>query len=435
MLLGDNNMAVTEPGCDLTTYSRVRGIVSFLTAFIKERKMGLNDFLQKLVSNPQICQHPDVRVFLQFDQNKPEKDEQNNSALTNLGFENLDSSTETLVKPSDFDYLKIIGKGSFGKVVLARHRDNGKYFAVKVLQKKMILKKKEQKHIMVERSVLLKNVKHPFLVGMHYSFQTADKLFFVLDYVNGGELFYHLQRERVFLEPRARFYAAEIASALGYLHSLHIVYRDLKPENILLDSQGHIVLTDFGLCKEGLEPSGTTSTFCGTPEYLAPEVLRKQPYDRTVDWWCLGSVLYEMLYGLPPFYSRNVAEMYSNILHKPLLLKPNVSNAAQELLESLLQKDPRKRLGVREDFMELKFHPFFLPINWDNLLAKKMTAPFIPTVTGPTDTRHFDPEFTQQPVPSSLGKSDDLLINSNFHEAAGAFPGFSYAPPAEDTYL
>ncbi|XP_043573287.1 STKc_SGK domain-containing protein isoform X1 [Chiloscyllium plagiosum] len=429
-------MAVTETASDFT-YSKMRGIVVFLTAFIKQRKMGLNDFIQKLVSNPQICQHPDVRVFLQIDQSQPdEADAYCNSNRSSLGSEELDLSTTYSVKPSDFDYLRIIGKGSFGKVLLAKHKETEKYFAVKVLQKKMILKKKEQKHIMAERSVLLKNMKHPFLVGLHYSFQTTDKLYFVLDYVNGGELFYHLQREHVFLEPRARFYAAEIASALGYLHSLHIVYRDLKPENILLDSQGHVVLTDFGLCKEGVEPNGTTSTFCGTPEYLAPEVLQKQSYDRTVDWWCLGSVLYEMLYGLPPFYSRNTAEMYNNILHKPLQLKPNVSNSAQELLIGLLQKDRMQRLGAENDFMELKLHSFFSPINWDDLVAKKISPPFVPTVFGPTDLQHFDPEFTQQPVPTSVASSpEDFLITASAQEAAEAFLGFSYVPPGDGTYL
>ncbi|XP_007892991.2 STKc_SGK domain-containing protein isoform X1 [Callorhinchus milii] len=432
-------MAVTETTTttDLT-YSKMRGIAVFVAAFIKQRKMGLNDFIQKLVSNPQICQNHDVHVFLQIDQNEPEEEEEtySNSNRSSLASDEFDLPTSCSVKPSDFHYLKIIGKGSFGKVLLAKHKDNQKFFAIKVLQKKMILKKKEQKHIMAERSVLLKNVEHPFLVGLHYSFQTTDKLFFVLDYVNGGELFYHLQRERVFLEPRARFYAAEIASALGYLHSLHIVYRDLKPENILLDSEGHIVLTDFGLCKEGIEPNCTTSTFCGTPEYLAPEVLQKEAYDRTVDWWCLGSVLYEMLYGLPPFYSRNTAEMYNNILHKPLQLKANISNSAQELLEGLLQKDRTQRLGARDDFLELKFHDFFFPINWDDLMAKKITAPFIPTVTGPTDLRHFDPEFTQQPVPNSVGSSsEDILITASVQEAAEAFLGFSYVPPVNDTYL
>uniref|UniRef100_A0A8B9RFX1 Serine/threonine-protein kinase Sgk1-like n=1 Tax=Astyanax mexicanus TaxID=7994 RepID=A0A8B9RFX1_ASTMX len=382
--------------------SQQKGISSVLHNPDINWKMGLNDFIQKLVSSPHICQHSQVGSFLKIDENQNEELGREQFCLTNP---RSSLAEETQIKPCDFDYLKIIGKGSFGKVLLARHKETEQYYAVKVLQKKIILKKKEQKHIMAERSVLMKNIKHPFLVGLHYSFQTTDKLYFVLDYVNGGELFYHLQRERVFLEPRARFYAAEIASALGYLHSLHIVYRDLKPENILLDSQGHIVLTDFGLCKEGLEPNGTTTTFCGTPEYLAPEVLQKQAYDRTVDWWCLGSVLYEMLYGLPPFYSRNTAEMYNNILHKSLVLKPNVSNAGRELLEGLLQKDRTKRLGRIYQIFHYS--------------------------TGPTDLRHFDPEFTHLPVSTSLFNTDNLHVTSSVREAAGAFPGFSYGPPAD----
>lgn len=427
-------MAVTDSTCDLTQ-PKMRGLVAFLTAFIKERKMGLNDFIQRLVSSPHMCQHSDVRVFLKIDENQNEEAEDQSSSPVCLGSQRSSLAEETQVKPSDFDYLKVIGKGSFGKVLLVRHKENSKYYAVKVLQKTMILKKKEQKHIMTERSVLLKNLKHPFLVGLHFSFQTTDKLYFVLDYVNGGELFYHLQRDRVFLEPRARFYAAEIASALGYLHSLHIVYRDLKPENILLDSQGHIVLTDFGLCKEGVDPNSTTSTFCGTPEYLAPEVLQKQAYDRTVDWWCLGSVLYEMMYGLPPFYSRNTAEMYNNILHKALVLKPNVSNAGCQLLQGLLQKDRKHRLGAKDDFLELKSHAFFSPINWDDLTAKKIIPPFVPSLAGPVDLQYFDTEFTQLPITNSLQNSDSVLVTSSVREAAGAFPGFSYGPPADDAFL
>ncbi|XP_044025462.1 serine/threonine-protein kinase Sgk1 isoform X2 [Siniperca chuatsi] len=405
--------------------------------FMKQRRMGLNDFIQRLATNSYACKHPEVHSILNL---SPPQDAElmntNPSPPPSPSQQiNLGPSSNPSAKPSDFHFLKVIGKGSFGKVLLARHRTDDQFYAVKVLQKKAILKKKEEKHIMSERNVLLKNVKHPFLVGLHYSFQTADKLYFILDYINGGELFYHLQRERCFLEPRARFYAAEIASALGYLHSLNIVYRDLKPENILLDSQGHIILTDFGLCKENIEPNGTTSTFCGTPEYLAPEVLHKQPYDRTVDWWCLGAVLYEMLYGLPPFYSRNTAEMYDNILNKPLQLKPNISNAARHLLEGLLQKDRTKRLGCTEDFIEIKNHIFFSPINWDDLNAKKITPPFNPNVTGPNDLRHFDPEFTDEPVPSSIGCSpDSALVTASIKEASEAFVGFSYAP-SMDSYL
>ncbi|KAG7260634.1 hypothetical protein CRUP_007940 [Coryphaenoides rupestris] len=379
-----------------------RVLPTTLAAFMKQRRMGLNDFIQRIATNSYACKHPSQQI-------------------------NLGPSSNPTAKPSDFHFLKVIGKGSFGKVLLARHRADDQFYAVKVLQKKAILKKKEEKHIMSERNVLLKNVKHPFLVGLHYSFQTADKLYFVLDYINGGELFYHLQRERCFLEPRARFYSAEIASALGYLHALNIVYRDLKPENILLDSQGHIVLTDFGLCKENIELNGTTSTFCGTPEYLAPEVLHKQPYDRTVDWWCLGAVLYEML--------RNTAEMYDNILNKPLQLKPNISNAARHLLEGLLQKDRTKRLGCTDDFTEIKNHMFFSPINWEELNAKKLTPPFNPNVTGPNDLRHFDPEFTDEPVPNSIGCSpDSALVTASIKDAAEAFLGFSYAP-SMDSYL
>ncbi|VDI23929.1 serum/glucocorticoid-regulated kinase 3, partial [Mytilus galloprovincialis] len=310
-----------------------------------------------------------------------------------------------IVKPSDFEFLKVIGKGSFGKVLLARHKNESKMFAIKVLQKQAIMKRNEVKHIMSERNVLLKNIKHPFLVGLHYSFQTQDKLYFVLDYVNGGELFFHLQRERYFPEQRAKFYAAEMASAIGYLHSLNIIYRDLKPENILLDSKGHVTLTDFGLCKEGIEGMGTTSTFCGTPEYLAPEVLRKQPYDKTVDWWCLGAVLYEMMYGLPPFYSRDTAEMYDNILYKPLRLRTNVSSAARSILEGLLQKEKEQRLGAKKDFHEIKTHSFFSDINWDDLDKKKIHPPYNPNVSGQLDLKHFDPEFVREPVPASVGKS------------------------------
>ncbi|XP_007901699.1 serine/threonine-protein kinase Sgk1-A isoform X1 [Callorhinchus milii] len=431
-------MTVKTSAGSTVTYSKMRGVVAILIAFMKQKRMGLNDLLQKLASSqPYAFKQSEVPAMLHVSPKETESNENNQSSPTSptTAQINLGPSSNPQAKPGDFNFLKVIGKGSFGKVLLAKRKHDDEFYAVKVLQKKAILKKKEEKHIMSERNVLLKNVKHPFLVGLHYSFQTADKLYFVLDYINGGELFYHLQRERCFLEPRARFYAAEIASALGYLHSLNIVYRDLKPENILLDHHGHIILTDFGLCKENIEPKGTTCTFCGTPEYLAPEVLHKQPYDRTVDWWCLGAVLYEMLYGLPPFYSRNTAEMYDNILNKPLQLKPNISNAARELLEGLLQKDRTKRLGAKEDFNEIKAHVFFSPINWVDLNAKKLMPPFNPNVSGPSDLQHFDPEFTEEPVPNSIGKSlDNALITASIKEASDAFLGFSYAPPI-DSFL
>uniref|UniRef100_A0A672G927 Serine/threonine-protein kinase sgk-1 n=1 Tax=Salarias fasciatus TaxID=181472 RepID=A0A672G927_SALFA len=325
----------------------------------------------------------------------------------------------TLKLPSDFDYLKVIGRGSFGKVLLARHRKQGGYYAVKVLQKKMIIKRKEQKHVMVERSVLLKGLQHPFLVGLHFSFQTPNALYFVLDYVNGGELFYHLQREGSFSESRAAFYAAEMSAALGYLHSLDIVYRDLKPENILLDREGHVMLTDFGLCKEGVAVGGSMHTFCGTPEHLAPEVLQGHSYSSAVDWWGLGTVVFEMICGLVSF-----AKMFENILHAPLQLRSGVSEAACSLLKRLLERDVSRRLGASRDV--LQEHPFFASINWDDLVARKLSPPFIPQVTGPCDLRYIDPEFTLQPVPASVDGRCQAA------EACEAFPGFSFMSPAEN---
>ncbi|CAH3111374.1 serine/threonine-protein kinase Sgk1-like [Pocillopora verrucosa] len=416
---------------------------NFDPEFIRMRREGLNEFTTKIISHPSAIEHPDIRLFLSLDNPKNAQVNNDNeqfgadeddSLAKDLNRIDLGDSYNQKAKPSDFLFLKVIGKGSFGKVFLAKNKQEDEFYAIKVLNKAAIRKRNEAKHIMAERNVLLMNVKHPFLVGLHYSFQTRDKLYFVLDYVNGGELFFHLQKERYFPEARARFYAAEIASAIGYLHSLQIIYRDLKPENILLDHKGHVVLTDFGLCKEGIEPSGTTSTFCGTPEYLAPEVLRKQEYDKTVDWWCLGAVLYEMMYGLPPFYSRDTAEMYDNILHKPLRLRTNISASARNVLEKLLQKDRSKRLGVGEnDFEEVKNHPFFQSIDWQLLYDKKIEPPYNPNVTGQLDLRHFDPEFVREPVPGSVGKSaDSAFLSASVDDPDDAFVGFTYVAPMEE---
>uniref|UniRef100_UPI00358F9A61 serine/threonine-protein kinase Sgk2-like isoform X2 n=1 Tax=Myxine glutinosa TaxID=7769 RepID=UPI00358F9A61 len=349
--------------------------------------------------------------------------------------EDADWSFSTNTTAADFDLLKILGRGSFGKVLLGRHKSSGKFYAIKVLQKSSILQNEEVGHIMAERNVLAKSLRHPFLVALHCSFQTADKLYLVLDYANGGELFFHLQRVGSFPEARVRFYAAEITSAIGFLHSINIIYRDLKPENILLDSEGHIKLTDFGLCKEGLRPKGTTSTFCGTAEYLAPEILQKQPYDRTVDWWCLGSVTYEMLFGIPPFFEQDTATMYECILHQPLCCPCTASPCARVFLAGLLCKEPRTRLGAAADFDEISKQKFFAQINWEDLNSKRIQPPFNPNVAGPCDLRHIDPEFTEEPISSSLLHSgDSATVTASMAEAEVAFVGFSYIPVLEDIF-
>ena len=216
----------------------------------------------------------------------------------------------TKVSLRDFSLLKVVGKGSFGKVMQVRKKDTARIYAMKVLHKSNIVKCNQVEHTRTERNVLSR-LGHPFIVGLNFAFQSADKLYFVLDYCGGGELFFHLGKEGRFTEDRARFYCAQITLALEHLHSMNVIYRDLKPENVLLDHKGNVRLTDFGLSKEGVNAvdSGAHS-FCGTPEYLAPEVLNRTGHGRAVDWWSLGALLYEMLTGLPPFCKFSVARAW-----------------------------------------------------------------------------------------------------------------------------
>jgi RAC serine/threonine-protein kinase len=327
---------------------------------------------------------------------------------------------EEKVGVADFELLNLVGKGSFGKVIQVRKIDTGEIFAMKVLSKRHIVEHNEVAHTKSEKNILMK-LQHPFLVGLNYSFQTDDKLYFILDYVNGGELFYHLQREKRFAEDRVRFYGAEIVLALEYLHNAGVVYRDLKPENLLLTDEGHICMTDFGLCKEGLfSPADRTETFCGTPEYLAPEVLVGHGYGKAVDWWSFGSLLYEMLTGLPPFYSQDVQEMYRKIMTDKLTFPDFMHPDARSLLEQLLERDAEKRLT---DPNIIKRHPFFKSIDWDMLFQKKIPPPFMPEVKGKTDVSQIDPVFIDEvPTLTMTGESELNPAHQN------DFEGFTYQP-------
>lgn len=330
-------------------------------------------------------------------------------------------SGEDKINKDDFELLTVIGKGSFGKVMQVRKKDDGKIFAMKVLRKEAIIARKQVTHTKAEKSILQK-IQHPFIVQLHYAFQTKDKLYMILDYVNGGELFFHLKKEGRFSEERVRYYAAEITSAIAHLHSVGIVYRDLKPENILLDSEGHICITDFGLSKE-VQPDERTGTFCGTPEYLAPEVLKGQGHGMAVDWWSLGTLIYEMLIGLPPFYSQNINIMYQKILNGELRFPSYVGADAQSLLEGLLTRDVDKRLGSGADgSARIKNHPFFKDIDWEKLEKKELPPPWKPEVKGTMDTSQIDTVFTQE-------KPQDSMVENSLSETLqreNNFDGFTY---------
>ena len=327
----------------------------------------------------------------------------------------------------DFDLLKVLGKGSFGKVMQVSFKRTGEVLAMKVLHKDAVIQRNQMTHTKAERHIL-QAVQHPFLVGLRYAFQNEAKLYMVLDYLNGGELFFHLKQAKRFDEPRARFYTAEIALALGHLHSLGIIYRDLKPENILLDSDGHLRITDFGLAKEEVVDNSSAKTFCGTPEYLAPEILLDKGHGRAVDWWSLGTLLYEMLSGLPPFYDQNLNAMYKKILQNELRFPSFFSAGAKDILARLLDRDPAKRMGSSADDVEdVKCHAFFNAIDWELLMQKKITPPFKPNVGGTKDVSNFDTCFTEEKAQDSF-VDQSTLARIKQQGDGGDFEGFTYVP-------
>lgn len=326
---------------------------------------------------------------------------------------------ETDVTLDSFDLLKVIGRGSFGKVMQVRHKGDGQIYAMKILRKKELLERNQVEHTQAERRIL-EEMDHPFLVKLRFAFQTPAKLYMVLDYLNGGELFFHLKTSRKFTEDRARFYGAEIAMAMGHLHGKDMIYRDLKPENILLDHEGHVRLTDFGLAKTSVKGQ-SANTFCGTPEYLAPEVILDNGHGKEVDWWSLGIVLWEMMCGLPPFYSTNVQKMYKDITAAPLRRHRVLSDEAWDLMQKLLDRNPETRLGSGEaDVEALRAHPWFARLDWDALFRKEVTPPFKPKVRGVADTSNVDKEFTSEAVQDSVVPTSALTSGSDFS-------GFTYA--------
>uniref|UniRef100_A0A0D6QZ99 non-specific serine/threonine protein kinase n=1 Tax=Araucaria cunninghamii TaxID=56994 RepID=A0A0D6QZ99_ARACU len=323
------------------------------------------------------------------------------------------------IGPQDFELLRVVGQGAFGKVFQVRQKGTNEIYAMKVMKKDKIITRNHVDYMRAERDILTKVV-HPFIVQLRYSFQTKSKLYLILDFINGGHLFFQLYRQVTFSEDLARFYTAEIISAVSHLHKNGIIHRDLKPENILMDAEGHVMLTDFGLAKE-VNESMRSNSMCGTTEYMAPEIIQSKGHNKAADWWSVGILLYEMLTGQPPFTHNNRQKLQEKIIKDKIKLPPYLTSEIHSLLKGLLQKDPSKRLGNGANGSdEIKRHKWFKVINWKKLEAREIKPTFRPDVRGKDCIANFDEHWTTMPPqdsPASTPKSDEY------------FQGYTYVAP------
>ena len=319
----------------------------------------------------------------------------------------------------DFDKLSVVGRGGFGKVQLFRQRETGQVYVIKQMSKVELAESDMLKRTILEKNVLLQ-MDHPFIVKARFAFQNTTDVFIGMDYVPGGELYERLRQVNRLSVDDMKLYVAQLSVAVGYLHAKGIVHRDLKPENVLFDKDGYIRITDFGLVKQLKD--GPSKTFCGTPDYIAPEMIKGRDYGCPVDWWSIGCLGYEMIIGQPPFYNQDAHTVYRAAVMNPVTFPDSilVPDVARDFLLQLLTKDPHTRLGANGDIEEVKKHPFFAGLNWSDLEAKKIPMPWKPNVKSDVDVSQYDPVFTSQSTTRTW--HDPSAVTASVQEQ---FSGFS----------
>ncbi|XP_056158153.1 protein kinase C, delta b [Lampris incognitus] len=391
---------------------------------------ALSQVTQKSVKKPDGSNVTDIGIYQDFKSSGADPSDGNGRVCDGSGQAPSPPTTGTKQKCLTINHLvfhKVLGKGSFGKVLLAELKGKGEYFAVKALKKDVVLMDDDVECTMVEKRVLALAWDNPFLTHLYSTFQSKEHLFFVMEYLNGGDLMFHIQDKGRFDLNRATFYGAEIVVGLQFLHSKGIIYRDLKLDNVMLDRDGHIKIADFGMCRENIFGDNKATTFCGTPDYIAPEILLGQKYTFSVDWWSFGVLVYEMLIGQSPFQGDDEDELFESIRMDVPHYPRWITKESKDLLEKLFERDPSRRLGVVGN---VRAHSFFKTINWPVLERREVEPPFKPKVKAPNDCSNFDREFLSEKP--RLSHADKNLIDSMDQ---AAFAGFSFINPKLECML